>query len=159
MDARLAEGAPESPATSSQISPLLRQRMLNRAATFSEGAQSSRPLDRRRSSTLSDLSDTRQSFTRPVKDSDALQSLDEPTFWYSAPLAFAILPAVGGLFFQNGNGFVTDILLLVLGAMFLNWCVRAPWYVYSSSYTLSPLNMNQGLVSCGTTSSVCRDRR
>jgi hypothetical protein len=59
---------------------------------------------------------------------EGLTSSDEPSLWYSAPLAFAILPAIGGLFFTNGSAYVTDLLLLGFGAMFLNWCVRAPWY-------------------------------
>jgi hypothetical protein len=58
---------------------------------------------------------------------NVLTDSDEPSVWLSAPLAFAILPALGGLLFQNGGAYVTDALLLVLGATFLNWCVRAPW--------------------------------
>jgi hypothetical protein len=46
----------------------------------------------------------------------------------SAPLALALLPAVGGLFFHNGSAFLTDVTLLVLAAIFLNWSVRLPWY-------------------------------
>lgn len=117
-------------ATGSEIHPLLRQRMLNRASTLSEGVQPSRPLDHRRSSLFSDIS----SDTRPYSRSgakDAETSLEEPTLWYSAPLVFAILPAIGGLLFKNGNGFVTDILLLGVGGIFLNWCLRAPWYEQS----------------------------
>lgn len=113
--------------------------MLNRAATFSEGAHPVAPLKRRRSSMLSEYSDTRHSFRsstdnllRPGgNDMDKLTSSEEPSFWHSAPLVFAILPAVGGLLFQNGSSVVTDILLLGFGSMFLNWCVRAPWYVYT----------------------------
>lgn len=48
------------------------------------------------------------------------------------PLALALLPAVGGLLFQNGSAIVTDITLLGLAVVFLNWAVRVPWYVTSS---------------------------
>ena len=133
-DVAMADNVPLD--ASSQIHPLLRQRMLNRAATFSEGAHPTQPLRRRRSSILSEYSDTRHSLRsstdnllRPgaAADMDQLASSDEPSFWHSAPLAFAILPAVGGLLFQNGGAIVTDILLLGLGSIFLNWVVRAPW--------------------------------
>jgi hypothetical protein len=133
-DVAMAENVPLE--ASSQIHPLLRQRMLNRAATFSEGAHPTQPLRRRRSSILSEYSDTRHSLRsstdnllRPggAADMDQLTSSDEPSFWHSAPLAFAILPAVGGLLFHNGGAIVTDILLLGLGSVFLNWVVRAPW--------------------------------
>jgi hypothetical protein len=51
-------------------------------------------------------------------------------------LAFAILPAVGGLLFQNGSLFVTDVLLLGLAAIFLNWSIRLPWDWYYSAHAL-----------------------
>jgi hypothetical protein len=49
--------------------------------------------------------------------------------WHSAPLAFALLPAVGGMLFTNGSSIITDVMLLGLAAIFLNWSVRIPWYV------------------------------
>lgn len=58
---------------------------------------------------------------------------DEVTNWHSIPLAFAILPAVGGLLFKNGSAFVTDILLLTLAAIFMNWSIRLPWDWYYSA--------------------------
>jgi hypothetical protein len=44
-------------------------------------------------------------------------------------LAFALLPALGGMFFKNGSSVITDIMLLGLAAIFLNWSVRLPWLV------------------------------
>lgn len=93
-------------------------------------------LPRRRSSLLSFTSfdGTRQSagdFIRPglgLDDQDST-SLEDPSHWHSSPLAFAFLPALAGLFFTNGSAFVTDIILLGLAALFLNWSVRLPWYV------------------------------
>ena len=52
---------------------------------------------------------------------------DTTSPWHSSPLAFAILPAIVGLFVHNGSAFVTDVLLLGLAAIFLNWSVRLPW--------------------------------
>lgn len=90
----------------------------------------------RRNSTLSDtISEARNSILsstdglflpRVVKGEDP--ATDE-SHWHSAPLGLALLPAIAGVFFQNGSVFVTDVTLLVLAAIFLNWSVRLPWYV------------------------------
>jgi len=56
-----------------------------------------------------------------------LESHEEPSNWHSAPLALALLPAVGGLLFKDGSAVVTDVTLLGLAAVFLNWSVRIPW--------------------------------
>lgn len=132
------DGAPaESHVTGSQIPSQLRQRMLSRAATFAEGAQPYTPaLPRRRSSLFSNLSDAQHSFRsstdsllRPAKhnDMDKLASSDEPTFWHSSPIVFAILPAVAALTHQNGGAFATDILLILLAGWFMSKCVAVPW--------------------------------
>lgn len=63
----------------------------------------------------------------------ASEDYDEVTRWHSTPLAFAILPAVGGLLFKNGSAFVTDVLLIVLAAIFMNWSIRLPWDWYYSA--------------------------
>lgn len=55
---------------------------------------------------------------------------DDMSNWASIPLAFALLPAVGGLFFNNGSALVTDAMLLGLSAIFLHWSVTNPWYVW-----------------------------
>lgn len=47
--------------------------------------------------------------------------------WHSIPLAFAMLPAIAGAIFTNGEGLTTDILLLSLVAIFLHWFVKFPW--------------------------------
>jgi hypothetical protein len=46
------------------------------------------------------------------------------------PLVLALLPAVGGLFFEGGSAFFTDIILLGLAAIFLRWSVTQPWNSY-----------------------------
>jgi hypothetical protein len=45
----------------------------------------------------------------------------------SLPLAFALLPAVGGMLFKNGSAVITDVMLLALAAIFLHWSVTQPW--------------------------------
>lgn len=130
----MADALAENQSGPSEIHPLLRQRMLNRAATFAEGIQHPvPPLPRRRSSVYSNTQHSIRSSTDnllrngPHNDMDKLTNTDEPSFWHSAPLAFAIVPAFAGLLFQNGGAVVTDILLLGFGSMFLNWCLRTPW--------------------------------
>ena len=57
----------------------------------------------------------------------------EPSHWHSVPLALALLPAAAGLFFEKGSIVITDITLLGLAAIFLNWSLRLPWYAFPSS--------------------------
>lgn len=110
----------------------LRQRPANRASTF---ADISNPSGRRRSSLLSDsIDETQQSFRSSTDDlllpkarGSRYDAGEEPSHWHSAPLALALLPAVGGLFFKDGSAVVTDVTLLGLAAVFLNWSVRIPW--------------------------------
>lgn len=113
--------------------PGLRQRPLGRAATFAENTTLPQ-FPRRSSSFVSEtLSDSRRSFKSSTDDlflpratTDHEHNL-ESSNWHSLPLGLALLPAVGGLFFQNGSAFITDISLLGLAALFLNWAVRLPW--------------------------------
>ena len=135
MDDASPESQPPAPAPAPgpQINPLLRQKMLSRAATFAEGANSPSPaLSRRRSSLLSDTSDTRHSCRSTDNllrktGKHELASLDDPTHWISSPVLFAVLPAIGGLVYQNGGPILTDVLTLALASWFLHWCVRFPW--------------------------------
>ena len=119
--------------TRANMSPYT-HRPLGRASTFADVPNS---FTRRRGSTLSDsLDETRQSIRsstdglllpRPI--SPDLTSSGEHSYWHSAPLALALLPAFGGLFFKNGSALVTDLTLLGLAAVFLNWSVMLPWLV------------------------------
>jgi hypothetical protein len=127
--------------TSSQVNPSMgsqhiRQRPLSRSATFAEPSTS--PLGLRRSSTLSDsVSEARQSIRSSTDDiflprvggnAKFLEpETDDESHWHSLPLALALLPAIVGVFFQNGSAIFTDLTLLVLAAIFLNWSVRLPW--------------------------------
>lgn len=97
------------------------------------------PGARRRSSGFSDYSfnEARKTFQTSTDDlllprpsATGLEPKDhESSAWHSAPLAFALLPALGGMLFQNGSSVITDIMLLGLAAIFLNWSVRLPWLV------------------------------
>ncbi|KAK6435697.1 hypothetical protein LTR95_008121, partial [Oleoguttula sp. CCFEE 5521] len=114
----------------------IRQRLATRKAS-QQDLRSPPPISRRRSSLISysSLDDMSSSFDdlvnltsrhrRPVTASG-----EEFTHWHSTPLAFAILPALAGLLFNNGSAFVTDVLLLGLAAVFMNWSIRIPrdWY-------------------------------
>jgi len=60
----------------------------------------------------------------------------ESSHWDSAPLVFALVPAVGGLFFKNGSAVLTDAILLIIAAIFLNWSVRVPWDWYHSAQSI-----------------------
>lgn len=138
------DGAP-SP-ESHGIHPQLRQRMLNRAATVAESAQPSTPppaISRRRSSLVSDLSDTRHSFWSSTdnlaknsgrNDRDRLAASDEPSQWIALPVVAAVVPAIIGLTVDNGAVIATDVLILVLAGWFLHWSVKVPWWVAATNW-------------------------
>lgn len=75
------------------------------------------------------------SFTRQRGEDDE-EGEDEVTNWHSTPLLFALLPAVGGVLFKEGAAVVTDLLILGLAAIFLNWSVRLPWDWYYAAQVL-----------------------
>jgi len=112
---------------------LLRHRPLGRSSAFAADLASPR-----RSSNMSgSVDDARQSILSSTDDllfpriqNGGLERHQEPSHWHSAPLAMALLPALGGLLFQNGSAVVTDLTLLGLAAVLLNWSVRLPWYVF-----------------------------
>jgi hypothetical protein len=110
------------------------RRGLSRAGTSTEFSPNMQRL--RRNSTLSDtVSETRRSLRSSTDDlffprvsKDPVTDLQEgESLWHSAPLALALLPAIGGIFFKNGSAVITDVTLLILAAIFLNWSVRLPW--------------------------------
>ncbi|KAK3313417.1 hypothetical protein B0H66DRAFT_483255 [Apodospora peruviana] len=128
-------------------------RALRRSATVNEGDQQSRRrswtpsqppnLDspfqetrRRRSSTFSDynLGETRRNIEHEIINPGITQQHDDEVFgWWSFPLALVMVPAIAGALFKNGSPVVTDIILLILGAIFLNWTVTWPWAWYRSA--------------------------
>lgn len=115
-----------------------RNRFAQRLSTWAADGNRAQAPAKRRGSAISDFSidDARQSikssaddllFPKPKGGNHRIQS--ETSYWQSVPLIVAILPAIGGLFFKDGSAFVTDITLLGLAAVFLNWSVRLPWSV------------------------------
>ena len=109
----------------------LRHRPLTRVSTFGDIGSS---LNRRSSLISESLDDSRNSLKSSTDDlllpkirGAGIQSNHEPSHWHSAPLALALLPALGGLLHHNGGAVVTDITLLLLAGIFLNWSVRLPW--------------------------------
>ncbi|KAI1102986.1 hypothetical protein F4804DRAFT_311491 [Jackrogersella minutella] len=94
---------------------------------------------RRRSSTYSDysLSDARKDLETSADDllnpsKSGSKTTDKSPFVY-VPLTLALLPAVAGIFFENGSAFFTDLILLSLAAVFLHWSVTQPWDWYYSA--------------------------
>ena len=133
-----------SAATSRHLSPppsTLRHRPLGRAATF---AEPSTPLNRRRSSVFSDsLSDAKRSLRSSTDDllRPSASRMEEPyqhdsSHWHSLPLGLALLPAVGGMIFKDGSAVVTDLMLLGLASIFMNWFLRIPWDWYQNAQVL-----------------------
>lgn len=115
-------------------SPQLRHRPTSGQTSFDRSFDS--PL-RRRSSTFSDysLSEARRNIRDDILNPSGAGLEHASSDWAWLPLAFALLPAVGGLFFKNGSSLITDILLLGLAAVFLHWSVTQPWFVSSGSPT------------------------
>jgi hypothetical protein len=123
--------------TSEESAQLRRRPPTNRFSTTVEDAPT--PGVRRRSSNFSDYSlrEARRSIQSGTDDlllprveekmGDGAGKGHESSAWHSAPLAFALLPALGGMLFTNGSSVITDVMLLGLAAIFLNWSVRIPW--------------------------------
>jgi hypothetical protein len=101
---------------------------------------------RRRSSNFSDysLNEARRTLSalgtdgllNPGADAHAAHGKeggDGGSGWASLPLVFALLPAVAGMFFKNGSAIITDVMLLALAAIFLQWSVTQPWAWYHSA--------------------------
>ncbi|EFR04340.1 hypothetical protein MGYG_07349 [Nannizzia gypsea CBS 118893] len=136
----------QEPATTSRVkSPATEQlRHRQNASTGSNvngfAPLSSSPGKLRRSSTFSEaVSETRRSIKSSTDDlffpranistgSTRPDNTDSP--WHSSPLLLALLPGLGGLLFHNGAAVFTDVALLSLAAVFLNWSVRLPWEWY-----------------------------
>ncbi|KAI0971254.1 hypothetical protein F4678DRAFT_98550 [Xylaria arbuscula] len=86
---------------------------------------------RRRSSTYSDYIET--SADELLNPSKSNTENEQKSLFVYIPLTFALLPAIAGLFFENGAAFFTDLILLTLAAIFLHWSVTQPWDWYHSA--------------------------
>ncbi|KAI0110402.1 hypothetical protein GGR51DRAFT_90489 [Nemania sp. FL0031] len=86
---------------------------------------------RRRSSTYSDYIETSADELLNPSKSNAEENQKSPFVYI--PLTLALLPAIAGVFFENGAAFFTDLILLSLAAVFLHWSVTQPWDWYHSA--------------------------
>ncbi|KAK0623234.1 hypothetical protein B0T14DRAFT_169348 [Immersiella caudata] len=88
--------------------------------------------DRRRSSTFSDFSfsEAKRNLQEDVFNPGGAGLMSNENRWTWVPLLFALLPAFGGMVHTNGAAFVSDIMLLGLAGVFLNWSVTQPWVWY-----------------------------
>ncbi|TGJ81532.1 hypothetical protein E0Z10_g7231 [Xylaria hypoxylon] len=89
---------------------------------------------RRRSSTYSDYLET--STDELLNPSKSKAKEDRKSLFVYIPLTLALLPAIAGVFFENGAAFFTDLILLSLAAVFLHWSVTQPWDWYHSAQQL-----------------------
>ena len=138
----------------STMSPV-RQRPLARAATLGDMQSYG---ERRRSSFMTTDSVDRESIKSSMSElllpraiAPGQKTQDEPSHLHSAPLVLALLPALGGLVFKNAGHVLTDLTLLILAGIFLNWSVRLPWYVIcnpiSPETRLQLLSLNSASIS------------
>ncbi|KAI1126521.1 hypothetical protein F5Y10DRAFT_211475 [Nemania abortiva] len=86
---------------------------------------------RRRSSTYSDYLETSADELLNPSKSNTEENQKSPFVYI--PLTLALLPAIAGVFFENGAAFFTDLILLSLAAVFLHWSVTQPWDWYHSA--------------------------
>ncbi|PNP42429.1 hypothetical protein TGAMA5MH_05170 [Trichoderma gamsii] len=119
---------------------------IRRAKTFDEPSMRSGSMSRHFSDSSSEALPRRSSNFSEYSLNEARDILnprphalgEQPSHQESSPLAFlslafAFLPAVAGVFFQNGTSVVTDIMLLGLAAILLHWSVTQPWQWYHAA--------------------------
>ena len=132
-----ATGGLNSPSISGPVQPSLRHRPISRSATMGDIA--AKALQDRRASVFSDLSETGKALRdstddilRPrARSRRKVQRDEESSHWHSFPLGLALFPALAGILIEGGGAVVTDLTLLSLAAVFLNWSVRIPWYAWA----------------------------
>ncbi|KAI0481814.1 hypothetical protein F4859DRAFT_436225 [Xylaria cf. heliscus] len=139
--------ARDAPSTSNDNAPL-EGFPFRRAATFGQPSSLRRRLNgnrpppsaenngftnlRRRSSTYSDYLETSADEILNPSKTHTEETRPKSPYVY-IPLTLALLPAVAGIFFENGSAFFTDLILLSLAAVFLHWSVTQPWDWYHSA--------------------------
>ncbi|RWA07839.1 hypothetical protein EKO27_g7262 [Xylaria grammica] len=117
-------------ATLGQPSPLRRRLNGNHPPPSADNNSTFTNL-RRRSSTYSDYLET--SADELLNPSKSNTKEDQKPLFVYIPLTLALLPAIAGVFFENGAAFFTDLILLSLAAVFLHWSVTQPWDWYHSA--------------------------
>jgi hypothetical protein len=86
---------------------------------------------RRRSSTYSEYLETSADELLNPSKSTADETKKSP--FVHIPLVSALLPAIAGIFFDNGADFFSDLILLAIAGIFLRWSVTQPWDWYHSA--------------------------
>jgi len=133
----MATGTAANPETSNGSSNLKHRQGNGQQSSFADLPPN------RRSSTFSSRSSRTDSTSdrRPFSPRSSTEDLLSPratgeeeeqhhettTFWHSLPILFAIVPALGGIYSKDGSVFVTDLALLLLAGLYLNWCLVTPW--------------------------------
>lgn len=74
-----------------------------------------------------DLRSTTSDLLSPRATGGTVEEQVETSLWHSVPLLLALLPAIGGLAFKQGNVLFTDFTLLILAAIYLQWFLVTPW--------------------------------
>lgn len=74
----------------------------------------------------------RRSERRASQVEQVFSPAEDASTWQHIPLAFALVPAIGGLFFTGGPHFITDAMLLGLVSFYLHYLVKLPWEWYKS---------------------------
>lgn len=64
------------------------------------------------------------------------QSNDTSSMLSSLPLAFALLPAIFGVFFEGGSALITDVMLLGLVFILLRYTITQPWQWYRDAQAI-----------------------
>jgi len=86
---------------------------------------------RRRSSTYSEYLET--SADELLNPSKSTTDEIKKSPFVHIPLVSALLPAIAGIFFDNGADFFSDLILLAIAGIFLRWSVTQPWDWYHSA--------------------------
>lgn len=98
----------------------------NRTRRRSSNGDSQGPKTRRSSSLVTDTTFD-DAAMRSSSVGDSIENEVEVSLWYSVPLLLAIVPAIAGIAFQKGSVIITDLALLVLAGVYLQWCLVTPW--------------------------------
>ncbi|KAF7544736.1 hypothetical protein G7Z17_g9711 [Cylindrodendrum hubeiense] len=109
---------------------------INMHSPFADASSPTNEAPPRRSSNFSEysLSEARDLLNpQPMGRGTDKLATGESSSLASLSLAFALLPALAGVLFKNGNAVVTDIMLLGLAGVFLHWSVTQPWTWYHSA--------------------------
>ncbi|TFB06102.1 hypothetical protein CCMA1212_002030 [Trichoderma ghanense] len=112
--------------------PSMRSASMSRHMSSDSSSEAAPP---RRSSNFSEysLSEARDILNpRPYPQGEQVSTYEASPL-ASLSLAFALLPAIAGVLFQNGTSVATDIMLLGLAAIFLHWSVTQPWQWYHAA--------------------------